>query len=56
VFTRAISSGEVLKSGNPCERLIAPTSVAKADITVKIVVPVWGSLEIIGVMQGLNYG
>src|SRR5438105_2519058 len=32
------------KSGKPCPRLTAPVSVAKADITVKMVVPTAGSL------------
>jgi hypothetical protein len=33
------------KSGKPCERLIAPQSAASFDITVKMVVPTWGSFE-----------
>src|SRR5262249_42537868 len=33
------------KSGKPCDRLIAPRSAARRDITVKIVVPTFGSLE-----------
>jgi hypothetical protein len=34
-----------LKSGKPCDRLIAPQSAASFDITVKMVVPTWGSFE-----------
>src|SRR5579859_7375785 len=34
------------KSGNPWPRLTAPDSAANEDITVKIVVPTWGSLLI----------
>ena len=37
----------MLKSGNPCERLTAPCSRAKPLITVKMVVPTFGSLECI---------
>src|SRR5690606_3060980 len=33
------------KSGNPCERFMAPQSAAMRDMTVKIVVPTSGSFE-----------
>src|SRR5258705_9450628 len=46
--TASISSGAQLKSGNPCDRLIAPCSRASRDIVVKIVTPVSGSFERIG--------
>ena len=45
LFTSPINSSEQLKSGNPCDRLIALCSPASLDIIVKIVVPTWGSLE-----------
>ena len=38
------SRGGGSKSGKPCERLIAPCSAARRDITVKMVVPTSGSL------------
>jgi hypothetical protein len=34
-----------LKSGKPCDRLIAPQSAASFDMTVKMVVPTRGSFE-----------
>jgi hypothetical protein len=34
------------KSGKPCDKLIAPTSFAKEDIVVKMVVPTLGSFVI----------
>jgi hypothetical protein len=52
VFTSFISSGDVSKSGKPCDRFIAPTSAARADITVNMVVPTCGNLEIMGVIKG----
>src|ERR1043166_7728455 len=45
-FTSAIRSGEQLKSGKPCARLIAPCSWASALITLKIVVPTLGSFDL----------
>ena len=33
------------KSGKPCDRLIAPHSAASRDMTVKIVVPTFGSFD-----------
>src|SRR5882762_2291947 len=48
--TASISSGAQLKSGNPCDRLIAPCSSASRDIFVKIVTPVPGSLERTGMV------
>jgi len=45
LVSSARSSGAQSKSGNPCERLIAPCSCASRDMTVKIVVPTRGSLE-----------
>ena len=43
--TASTSSGSQSKSGNPCDRLIAPTSAASCDITVKMVVPTDGSRD-----------
>jgi hypothetical protein len=43
-YTSAVSFGLQLKSGNPCERFIAPYSVASLDIVVNIVVPKLGNL------------
>ena len=51
LFTSFISSGEVSKSGKPCDKLIAPTSAATADITVNIVVPTCGSLDMMRVIR-----
>src|ERR1043166_7903593 len=45
--TASTSAGSQSKSGKPCERLIAPRSAASFDITVKIVVPTLGSLDLI---------
>jgi hypothetical protein len=42
--TRSISSGDVSKSGKPCDRLIAPTSLARRVITAKMLTPPDGSL------------
>jgi hypothetical protein len=42
--TASTSLGSQSKSGNPCPKLTALCSVAKADMTVKIVVPTDGSL------------
>src|SRR3990167_4900505 len=42
--TAFTSSGAHSKSGKPWPRLTALCSVARADITVKMVVPTWGSL------------
>src|SRR5258705_9410915 len=56
--TASISSGAQLKSGTPCDRLIAPCSSASRDIFVKIVTPVPGSLERTGMvlrMRGIRY-
>ncbi len=43
--TASTSAGSQSKSGKPCERLIASSSAASRDITVKIVVPTAGSFE-----------
>src|SRR5262249_19616271 len=43
--TASTSAGSQSKSGNPCDRLIAPRSAASFDMTVKIVVPTLGSLD-----------
>jgi hypothetical protein len=43
--TASTRAGSQSKSGKPCERLMAPVSAASFDITVKIVVPTFGSLE-----------
>ena len=40
-----MSFGFTSKFGNPCERFIALCSLAKALITVKIVVPTFGSFD-----------
>jgi hypothetical protein len=45
--TASTSAGSQSKSGKPCDRLIAPRSAASFDITVKIVVPTLGSLDLI---------
>ena len=39
------SAGSAWKSGNPCDRLMAPHSAARRDMTVKMVVPTAGNLE-----------
>src|SRR6185436_9145767 len=44
--TASTSAGSQSKSGNPCDRLIAPRSAASFDITVKIVVPTLGSFDV----------
>src|SRR5919107_1103687 len=44
--TASTSAGSQSKSGNPCDRLIAPRSVASFDMTVKMVVPTLGSFEV----------
>ena len=36
-----------LKSGNPCDKLMALCSAARADIIVKIVVPTEGNFDLI---------
>jgi hypothetical protein len=41
----ATRTGCGLKSGKPCDRLIALCSFAKADMVVKMVVPTVGSFE-----------
>ena len=46
--TASTSAGSQSKSGNPCERLTAPTSAASFDITVKMVVPTEGRAECSG--------
>ena len=52
--TSAINCGSHSKSGNPCPKLTAPDSVAKADMTEKMVVPMAGCLETSwGVMVGV---
>src|SRR5262245_36291110 len=43
--TASTSSGAQSKSGNPCDRLIAPCSAARRDITAKMLTPVDGSFE-----------
>jgi hypothetical protein len=50
LFTFSISFGEHGKSGKPCDRFIAPCSLAKPVITVKMVVPALGSLD--DIMEG----
>jgi hypothetical protein len=45
LFTRSVSAEFIGKSGKPCPRFTALCSVAKALITVKIVVPTLGSLD-----------
>src|SRR3982074_201893 len=45
VATASTSDGSQSKSGKPWPRFTAPFSAAIADITVKIVVPTWGSLD-----------
>src|SRR3954470_19931234 len=44
--TASTSAGSQSKSGNPCDRLIAPRSAASFDMTVKIVVPTLGSFDV----------
>src|SRR5215203_1885244 len=43
--TMSISSGDVSKSGKPCDRLIAPTSFARRVITAKMLTPPAGSFD-----------
>jgi hypothetical protein len=43
--TSSTSRGGGSKSGNPCDKLIAPHSCARRDMTVKIVVPTRGNFE-----------
>jgi hypothetical protein len=43
--TNAVSSALIGKSGNPCPRFTALCSVARALITVKMVVPTSGNLD-----------
>jgi hypothetical protein len=43
--TASINAGSQLKSGYPCDRLIAPVSAASFDMTVKMVVPTDGSFD-----------
>ena len=43
--TAARNAGGVARSGNPCAMLRAPHSAAKADISVKMVVPTLGIFE-----------
>src|SRR3954462_10345221 len=50
--TASTNAGSQSKSGNPCERLIAPVSAASFDITVKMVVPTLGSLDAKGGTTG----
>src|SRR5690554_4516569 len=42
--TSSTSSGAQSKSGNPCERLMAPHSAARRDISAKMLTPPAGSL------------
>src|SRR4029078_11933958 len=44
--TASTSAGSQSKSGNPCDKLIAPVSAASCDITVKMVVPTAGSFDV----------
>ena len=46
--TRSSSNAGESKSGKPWERLIAPHSLASADIVVNIVVPTSGRREVMG--------
>src|SRR5687767_6614054 len=43
--TASTKAGSQSKSGNPCDRLMAPVSAASFDMTVKIVVPTEGSFD-----------
>src|SRR5689334_25340727 len=43
--TLSTSSGDVSKSGNPCERLIAPTSLARRVLTATMLTPPVGSFD-----------
>src|SRR4029453_5292201 len=43
--TRSMSSGEVSKSGKPCDRLIAPTSFDSRVMTAKMLTPPAGSFD-----------
>src|SRR5262245_21064047 len=43
--TASISAGEVSNSGKPCERLMAPSSLAMRVITAKMLTPLAGSLD-----------
>src|SRR4029453_1749602 len=43
--TDSISSGDVSKSGKPCDRLIAPTSLARRVMTAKMLTPPAGNFE-----------
>src|SRR5215213_10506499 len=51
----AVSAGAASKSGNPCERLIAPCSSARCDMTVKMLTPVDGRRGV-GRMGGIGLG
>ena len=44
--TASINNGCGLKSGKPCDKLMALCSFANADMVVKIVVPIAGSFEL----------
>ena len=44
VYARELSFSSMGKSGKPWLRLMAPHSCARLLITVKMVVPTWGSL------------
>ena len=49
-LTACTKAGSQLKSGKPWPRLTAPLELAKADMTVKMVVPTFGSFDsIVGV-------
>ena len=43
--TACLRAGGVSRSGNPWATLSAPHALAKADISVKMVVPTWGILD-----------
>jgi hypothetical protein len=45
---------EMGKSGNPCERFIAPTSLARPDITAKMEVPALGSRDLTSPLYFIN--
>ena len=50
---RSTSAGSQSKSGKPCDRLMAPWSVARRVMTVKMLVPVPGSFEVSGIVGAM---
>jgi hypothetical protein len=52
--TASTSAGSQSKSGNPCDRLIAPCSLARRVMTEKMLMPTSGSFDVIEMVRDMK--